>query len=159
MDAVKFSACAQVPVPRPSCTLFVLAGLFSVVLLLSAPASARVPRAKPATALGREYRAALAAADRFLHAWQSQDQETGLLMLSDSAKRHASEDELAEFFAAGQGAAYEIGRGKQMKGGRFAFPVTLYLAAAAKEHSPPPRYSVMVITRSGKDDWVIDRLP
>jgi len=156
MDAVKSPACV-LPVPRPSLTLFVLVGVLSAVLLMIVPAWARASHAKPASAPGREYRTALAAADRFLHAWQAQDQETGLLMLSDSAKRRASEDALAEFFAAGPSAAYEIGRGKLLRGGRYSFPVVLYFTA--NEHNRRPRASVIVITNSGKDDWVVDRLP
>jgi hypothetical protein len=158
MDAVTSSVRAQLPNPTLSRTLFVLMGLFSVVLLSSPPAWARVSHVKPAAVPGREYRAALSAADRFLHAWQSEDQETGLLMLSDSAKRRASEDVLSEFFASGTGAAYEIGRGKELKGGRYSFPVVLYFVAA-KERRARARDSVIVVTHNGKDDWVVDRLP
>ncbi len=38
------------------------------------------------------YVSALAAANRFLQAWQNQDHETGLIMLTDDAKEHSSAD-------------------------------------------------------------------
>ena len=46
---------------------------------------------------------ALAAANRFLQAWQNQDRETGLLMLTDDAKQASSEDRLEAFFSSGFG--------------------------------------------------------
>ena len=74
----------------------------------------------------RGYISALAAANRFLQAWQNQDHETGLLMLTDDAKQHSSEERMEAFFSSGADAAYEIARGKKMKAGRYAFPVTLF---------------------------------
>ena len=42
----------------------------------------------------RGYSSALAAANRFLQAWQNQDHETGLLMLTDVAKQDSSQDRM-----------------------------------------------------------------
>ncbi len=47
-------------------------------------------------------------------------------MLTDDAKQHSSEDRLEAFFSSGADAAYEIARGKKIKAGRYAFPVTLF---------------------------------
>ena len=47
------------------------------------------------------YISALSAANRFLQAWQNQDHETGLLMLTDDAKQHSSEEGLEAFFSSG----------------------------------------------------------
>ncbi len=57
-------------------------------------------KTKLSTAAERDYVVALATANRFLQAWQTHDQETGLLLLSDSAKLHTSPDVLEAFFVA-----------------------------------------------------------
>ena len=111
--------------------------------------------------LGRDYVEALAAANRFLHAWQSHDHEGGLLMLSDEAKRHVSEDRLEKFFSKPSNVveAYEIGHAKTLKARRYTFPVTLFEVVDSRKVRP--RYSQIVVTRTstGEDDWAIDRLP
>ena len=106
----------------------------------------------------RGYIAALAAANRFLQAWQNQDHETGLLMLTDTAKQHSSEDRLESFFSSGAEAAYEIARGKKMKAGRYAFPITLFPFHSGTSKSDRPQKSEMVVVRTVKDEWAIDKL-
>jgi hypothetical protein len=106
------------------------------------------------------YISALAAANRFLQAWQNQDHETGLLMLTDDAKQHSSEDRMEAFFASGTDAAYEIARGKKTKSGHYIFPVTLFPAHSGATTTPDrPQKSEIVVVRAGKDEWAIDRLP
>jgi hypothetical protein len=107
----------------------------------------------------RGYISALAAANRFLQAWQNQDHETGLLMLTDDAKQHSSEERMEAFFSSGADAAYEISRGKKMKGGRYAFPVTLFPFHSDTTKSNRAQRSEIVVVRTGKDEWAIDRLP
>jgi hypothetical protein len=107
----------------------------------------------------RGYVSALGAANRFLQAWQNQDNETGLLMLTDDAKQHSSEDRLEVFFSSGADAAYEIARGKRMKGGRYAFPVTLFPFQSGTTGAARPQKSQIVVVRTGKGEWAIDRLP
>ena len=107
----------------------------------------------------RGYVSALGTANRFLQAWQNQDNETGLLMLTDDAKQHSSEDRLEAFFSSGADAAYEIARGKKMKAGRYAFPVTLFPFQSGTNGSGQPQKSQIVVVRTGKDEWAIDRLP
>jgi hypothetical protein len=105
------------------------------------------------------YASALAAANRFLQAWQNQDHETGLLMLTDVAKQNSSEDRLEVFFASGRDAAYEIARGKKLKAGCYAFPVALFSSASGTSNSTRPQRSQIVVVRAGKDEWAIDKLP
>jgi hypothetical protein len=102
------------------------------------------------------YGSALAAANRFLRAWQDQDQETGIMMLSDTARQSLSPDKLQAFFSPGPDAAYEIARGSRVNSGGFEFPVVLFGASAKPSH---PHACTVVLTRSGKSDWVIDKLP
>ena len=127
--------------------------LLSTCLLLSAEARTRSASA----VLDRDYASALAAANRFLAAWQAQDRENGLVMLTEAAKQHVSEDRLEEFFSPGADAAYEISRGRKMDSGRYVFPVTLFEAGTG--HRARPRVSQMIVVESSQDDWAVDRLP
>ena len=101
------------------------------------------------------YSSALAAANRFLHAWQTQDHEAGILMLTDAARQQASSDKLQEFFSPGNDAAYEIRRGRRLNGGEFVFPVVLFLTSPNSQ----PRVRRLLIIHTGKDEWAVNRLP
>ena len=77
-------------------------------------------------------------------------------MLTDSARQHATPEQLQDFFSPGPQAAYEISRGRRLKTQRYAFPVVLFRAA---EIAGRPRTSTIVITRDSKSDWEVDKLP
>ena len=102
------------------------------------------------------YGSALAAANRFLRAWQDQDQETGIMMLSDTARQSLSSDKLQSFFSPGPDAAYEITRGKRVGAAAYEFPVVLFGASAAPSR---PHACTVIVTRSGKNEWAVDKLP
>jgi hypothetical protein len=119
----------------------------SATLFARAPKAAFHPR-DPA------YRSALATANRFLRAWQVEDHETGIIMLTDSARRHTSPQLLQTFFSPGSQAAYEIAHGKRLSSGAYVFPVALF--GLGSSHS---RYCKIIVTRAGKDEWAVDRLP
>jgi hypothetical protein len=134
-----------------------------ILLVLSFSISTATPGAtkgKPSLAprFDPAYISALAAANRFLQAWQNQDHETGLLMLTDGAKQHSSEDYLEGFFSSGFDTAYEIARGKKLEAGRYAFPITLFgsHSNASRQHR---QKTEIVVVRAGKDEWAIDKLP
>src|SRR5271166_846944 len=103
---------------RKPCRLPVRHLAFSLILslawLLPTPAAARNRHSAIPPVPDPEYAPALAAANRFLQAWQSQDHETGLLMLTDAAKQGSSQDQMETFFSSGHHAAYEIARGKKL---------------------------------------------
>ena len=101
------------------------------------------------------YSSALAAANRFLHAWQNQDHETGIIMLTDSARQRTSPEMLHTFFSPSPEAAYEIAHGKRMKTGEYIFPAVLFGAGSASR----PHSCTIIVIRSGKDDWAVDKLP
>jgi hypothetical protein len=123
--------------------------------LVLAPGSAPA-RAKPTPAKAdRDYVFALGTADRFLHAWQTQDEEDGLTTLTDEAKDRWPEERLEAFFAAADHAGYEISRGRKLKLGRYAFPVALAESSDAKVRR---RFSEIIVMRTGKD-WAVDQLP
>jgi hypothetical protein len=128
----------------------VLIGCFVALL-----AFGRVPKRHLATT-DPTYGSALAAANRFLYAWQTQDHETGIMMLTDSARQHATRDQLQEFFSSGPDAAFEIRRGKRLSTAEYSFPVVLFDSSHPANHSHPCN---IVMVKAGKDDWAVDRLP
>jgi hypothetical protein len=97
----------------------------------------------------------LATANRFLHAWQTQDHETGILMLTDAAREHASREQLQEFFSPAGDAAFEIEHGKLING-QYVFPVVLF---GVSENDARAHTCSIVIVNLGKDDWGVDKLP
>jgi hypothetical protein len=133
---------------------------FAIIVLLgfflghSSSAFARVSRSHSRT-VDTSYSSALAAANRFLHAWQTQDHEAGIMMLTDAARQRVSPDKLDEFFSPAAEAAYEIQRGKRLNAGEYAFPVVLFGASVGAQ----PHTCHLVIMRTGKNEWVVDRLP
>ena len=102
------------------------------------------------------YSVALAAANRFLQAWQVQDHETAIVMLTDAARRHTSSEHLQDFFSPGPQAAYEIAHGKRLGASQYVFPVVLFGFNGAPSR---PRYCKIIVVRTGKEDWAVDRLP
>jgi len=133
-------------------------GLLFCLLVVNPSLSAKA-KSSASTAADSDYVSALAAANRFLYAWQTQDHETGLLMLTDAAKHQTSEDRLQEFFSPGPGTqhAFEISQGKKLKAGRYTFPVALF--GIREDQRIHPRFSQIIVIRTGKDDWAIDKLP
>jgi hypothetical protein len=130
--------------------------IFFVLLLSICPQSLAHQHKKHSRTVDPLYGSALATANRFLHAWQSEDHETGIMMLSDSARQSLSSDKLQAFFSPGADAAYEIARGKRVNSASFEFPVVLFgaLGASARQH-----VCTIVVTRSGKSEWMVDKLP
>jgi len=133
-----------------------------LLTLLSLPAhlSART-RNSAASPIDRDYVIALSAADRFLHAWQTDDEEAGILMLTDHLKQRTNEDAVHQFFSVNSArASYEIGRGHKLSPGRYEFPVVLLQSAS--QNGPRwmhPQSSALIVIKSGKSDWAIDKLP
>ena len=104
------------------------------------------------------YVSALASADRLLHAWQSGDIESGMVLLTTHAKESATSDAVESFFSNQNPSAYEIGHGKIIKGGRYEFPVVLIgsLTQTGRAHR---KFSRIVIVNTGHNDWAVDKLP
>jgi len=133
--------------------------VLALASLLSTPAIGRNRHSTALSAPDSEYAPALAAANRFLQAWQNQDHETGLLMLTDIAKQNSSQDRMESFFSSGSDGAYEIARGRKLKAGLYAFPVTLFASRADPGKSGRPHRSAIVVVRVGKEEWAIEKLP
>lgn len=131
-----------------------LSTLALCVSLLSSPLPARTRRA---AALDAGYLSALGVADHFLQAWQSGDAESGMVLLTTHAKEATTTEVVARFFSNPAPAAYEIGRGKLLKPGRYEFPVVL--VDASTKARARRRFSSIVVLRTGENDWAVDKLP
>ncbi|MGC2193085.1 MAG: hypothetical protein WA628_00310 [Terriglobales bacterium] len=132
------------------------------LLLLGALAAPSLARSKPpAPPVNSNYVSALATANDFLHAWQTQDQETGTLLLTDQLKQRTAEESLNSFFSSAvRPQSFEIGRGKKLGAGRYQFPISLFARSAkASSRWTRPRTSALIVVRAGKSDWAIDKLP
>jgi hypothetical protein len=133
---------------------------FILACFVPAFAFARVPKGGSRLLASADsdpaYAPALAAANRFLHAWQTQDHEAGIMMLTDAARQQATREQLQEFFSSGPQAAFEIQHGKKMSSAEYVFPVVLF-----DDANPPHKVHAcrIVIVRAGKDDWAVDKLP
>ena len=129
-----------------------LLSLSAVSILAARTKTHRNPQAD------RDYVSALGTADHFLQAWLIRDHESGLLLLADQAKDHTSAERLEQYFSPESSSrrAYQIGRGRKLRAGRYTFPVVLFEDGTA---APRTRNSQIVIVRSSNDDWVVERIP
>ncbi len=112
--------------------------------------------AKQADALDPGYVFALAAANHFLHAWQTGDVENGMVLLSNSLRHSQNADRVEEFFSNATNRAFEITRGKG-RSGRYTFPVVLVTPRGSSRITR--KFSEIVLIDTGKNDWVVDKLP
>jgi hypothetical protein len=131
-------------------------------LSLGLCASLASAKAKINPSVDSDYVLALGTANDFLRAWQTQDREAGILLLTDRLKQRTSEDALVDFFSCttGKSQSFEIARGKKVAPGRYRFPVSLF----QKPANPGTKWlrplaSSMVVVRTGGREWSIDKLP
>jgi len=139
-----------------ACAALILIAAFTLSMngSLVAAGSRKSHTKQPTAAQGR-YASALATADRFLHAWQTGDLETGMVLLSDRARHAQNPETFEQFFSPEDLRAFEITRGTTMRGG-YRFPVVLVSARGSKVHR---RFSEIAIVATGKSDWTVDKLP
>ena len=123
--------------------------------MLAVPSTGKPKSAPP---VEPDYVYALAAANQFLHAWQTRDQETVVLLLSDRLKQRTSETALDALLTSSvsKPQSFEIGRGKKLAPGRYQFPIALFQAKARWTH---PQTAALVVVKNGNNDWAIDKLP
>jgi hypothetical protein len=134
-----------------------LHALLLVSLCISLLLSPSAAKTRPAHDVDSGYIPALAVADHFLQAWQAGDTENGIALLTSRAKETATTDGIDKFFSNSAPSAYEIGRGKMLKHGRYEFPVVL--VGASRNNLPRRRFSSIVIVDTGHNDWAVDTLP
>ena len=136
---------------------FRLAAILLLFLFLPLPSWGSPHRhsAKPSPLSDSGYVFALGTANRFLHAWQTGDLETGMVLLSDNVRRSHNAETLEDLFSSASDRAYEIGRG-QGHPGRYRFPVVLVTKTGSGLHRA---FSEIIVVNTGKNDWAVDKLP
>jgi hypothetical protein len=100
---------------------------------------------------------ALAAANHFLHAWQTGDLESGMVLLSDGLRHSQNADQMEDFFSNAKTKirSFEITTGRGHTG-RYTFPIVL---VTPKGNHITRKFSEITIIEAGKNDWVVDKLP
>jgi len=128
-----------------------------IFFLLPQVSEAKTP---PASSPSPGYVSALAAADHLLQAWQPGDLENGMALLTTHAKEAATTEVVERFFSNSNSApaAYEVNHGKQVKRGRYEFPVVLITGDSNSPHVRR-QFSSIVVVNTGKNDWAVDKLP
>jgi hypothetical protein len=132
-----------------------LAHLLLPTIFLVTPAWSRSHKQETPTDAG--YVFALAAANHFLHAWQTGDLESGMVLLSDGLRHSQSADQMEDFFsnAKTQIRSYEITTGHGNPG-HYTFPIVLVTPRGSHLSR---KFSEITMIEAGKNDWVADKLP
>jgi hypothetical protein len=139
-------------------TLLAVPCWLTILMFLAAGLFAR-NRPVLLSSVDQDYSLALLTANRFLHARQIQDEETGILMLTDTVKKHSSVDQLQMYFSGSAQQAFEISRGKRLRPGYYTFPVTVFDSLASDRKKTRLHFSRIVVIQTGKNDWAVDKLP
>jgi hypothetical protein len=132
--------------------------LFLLTVCPTAPlwAGSHSHPAKQADPSDPGYVFALAAANHFMHAWQTGDLEDGMVLLSDGIRHSQNADKLEQFFSNATNRAFEITRGTGHPG-RYRFPVVLVTTRGSSHVTR--KFSEVILVETGKNDWVVDKLP
>src|SRR6185369_12989744 len=75
----------------------------------------------------------------------------------DAARHGSNEDNLRSYFSTPLLRAFEVHRGKQVRTGRYAFPVVLL--ETTDPSRAKRRYSEIIVMNTGSNDWAVDKLP
>ena len=114
-------------------------------------------KAAAAVPADSNYLAGLSAANRFLAAWQSNDQASALPLITNRAKQQTTEEGLDKLFSGSSARAFEITRGRALRPGRYQFSIVL-LQSDDSGH-PRRRFAELIVVNTGKNDWAVDKLP
>ena len=138
---------------------FRLACSFLALILLATPGWPRAHShsTKQEIPTDAGYVFALAAANHFLHAWQTGDLESGMVLLSDGLRHSQNADQMEDFFsnAGAKIRSYEITTGHGHPG-QFTFPIIL---VTPRGSHITRKFSEITLIEAGKNDWVVDKLP
>jgi hypothetical protein len=127
------------------------------VTLASSPLAWAKKHKAPAKPADSNYIAALAIANRFLGAWQSNDQAAAIPLLTNHAKELSTEEGIDKLFSGSATRAFEIPHGRALRPGRYSFSTVLLETDDAG--NTRRRFADFVITNTGKNDWAVDKLP
>lgn len=122
------------------------------------------PATQPAkTRYDSQYTAALSVADAFCHAWMNADLPTGRALLSRRFIRKYSDRRLRDMIVGSgnpQHAGYEIGNGRRVSNGRYAFDVRLFLSYSGQHSDRLETPLVRIaLTQDEARNWWVDEFP
>ena len=78
-----------------------------------------------------------------------------MILLSDRIRHSLNPDTLEQLFSNGTDRGFELSRGHGHPG-RYSFPVVLVTSRSSKITR---KSSEIILIETGKNDWVVDRLP
>jgi hypothetical protein len=135
-----------------------LACLTGIAFALSLPAPAWAKKhITPAQSTDSNYIAGLATANRFLAAWQGNDQAAAMPLITNRAKQQTTEDGVDKLFSGSSTRAFEITHGRALRQGRYQFSIVLLQTDDSGRARR--RFAELIITNTGKNDWAVDKLP
>lgn len=139
-------------------------GCLLIMMILAAnSAPAQKARSRAADVIDQDYVLALTAADQFMFAWATRNQDDGLALLSPRLKNKFPE-EYFRYYLTGLSnphhQAFEVGRGKRLPSGEFSFPVAMYMHyTGQKENIGHPKPLTIVVIQTGPESWLVDEMP
>ncbi|MHB8653416.1 MAG: hypothetical protein ACYDA9_06010 [Terriglobia bacterium] len=137
--------------------------LLGVMIFAAIPTPARTATRHAGNLIDQDYVLALSAADQFMVAWATRNQDDGLALLSPRLKNKFPEDYFRYYISGLSNPhheAFEVGRGKRLSSGGFSFPVVMYMHyTGQKENISPPKPLTIVMIQAGPESWLVDELP
>jgi hypothetical protein len=137
--------------------VFQFAGVIALAVVAASPAAWAKKHSSPAHPPDSGYVAALAVANRFLAAWQSNDQAAAMPLITTRAKQQSTEEGIDKLFDGSPVRAFEITRGRASRQDRYQFSVILLQADDSGRTRR--RFADLTILNTGKNDWAVDKLP
>jgi len=84
---------------------------------------------------------------------------SSILLLSDRLKQHIVETTLdSHLNSKAKPQSFEIGRGKKLRSDRYQFPIALF-PAPSNVRTMRPQMATLLVIKTGKNEWAIDKLP
>jgi hypothetical protein len=138
-------------------TAAIACSITMALALLAPPPVWAKKRKAPAQPTDANYIAGLGIANRFLAAWQSNDQAAAMPLITTRAKEQSTEEGVDQLFSGSSNRGFEITRGHPLRQGRYQFSVVL-LQEDDFGHARR-RFAELIITKTGTNDWAVDKLP
>jgi hypothetical protein len=159
--------------PKNKKELIIRPLLIALIAVLFLCTTSQAQPIKPNTSVSADYVRSLGTANAFLSAWKSRNVQNGLELISPALKNKISTDELNAYISGTSSPshyAFEVGSGKKLKDGRYAFDAKLYeyyKAGTPESQSwDCPVLPKIVLVKTGVVDpkhragiWMIDELP
>ena len=102
----------------------IICGFICLMIVLPNSAPAQKAKGTAAGTIDQDYILALTAADQFMYAWATRNQDDGLALLSPRLKNKFPEDYFRYYLTGLSNPhhqAFEMGRGKRLPSGAFSF--------------------------------------